>query len=276
MKLKEVTKDNYYSWTGHLSNSFMKSFKDCQFAAIQKYIHEAKDEQKQCFAEGHIVESYITNGPDDWEKDVERYLPVMKGKTGKFYKWVTDLFVAGERVRNDPFVMSFIDQPGNEFQKIYTFEIGGVMWKAALDVMNEKQKWFADIKTTAKHFFDEFWVKDPLTGKNKKVKFIDAFNYWQQMAVYAEACRQNVGEECTPYLIPVTKTNPADCVVFDMRSNRYEEIISEMEILAPYAMKVIEGEIEPTKCGECSHCLKARVNTKAIDANKFCNFEKVI
>lgn len=283
MEIKKLTSENYYDWTGHFSNSFYKAFKSCEFSAIQTYVNGEPGQYKQCFVEGHILENYIFYGADNWCKNLAVYWDKMhkattkkekeEGKGPTPYTWVTNIFPMGEMVRNDSFVMSYINQPGNKFQKIYEFELGGALWKCALDIANPSQGWFADLKTTAKHFSETFWVYDHEQRRNVQRKFIDAFDYWTQIGLYSEAFKQNEGKEPTPYLIPVTKTDPPDCCVFDMRSNRYPAILAEIEDFIPHIIEVVEGKKEPKKCGQCADCIKARVNTKAYDANEFCYFE---
>lgn len=283
MEVKKLTHDNYYDWTGHFSNSFYKKFKECEFSAIQQYIKGDAGAYKQCFAEGHILENAIFYGVENWCKGLGRYWNKMhkattkkekeEGKGPTPYAWVTKLFPMAEKVRSDDFVMSYINQPNNKYQKIYEFELGGAIWKSALDIVNPKQKWFADLKSTAHHFIENFWVYDKDLKRKVQRKFIDAFDYWTQMAIYQEACKQNEGTDFTPYLIPVTKTEPADTCVFDMRSNRYQYIIQQIEEDTARMIEVVNGQSEPEKCHTCEACIRVRENKRAYDANAFCNFE---
>lgn len=281
----DLNAENYFSWTGHFSNSFFKAMKKCESSALAQYVDGQNQGFKQCFAEGHILENGICLGLDRKLEDLEFYGDnLYKKKTKKqeeaglpadTYAWVNNLDTAIVRVREDEFIMdNYINNEGNEFQAILEFELAGQPWKCAIDILNKSEQTFTDIKSTGFAFASGDWGFCDVALKRRKMKFIDLYDYWQQMALYQEAIRQNFTGRYRPAIVavhkPKTQGLPADVRAFDMHSpKRYERTIEAIISAIPGMQKTIEMRT-PYSCGTCHNCISTRINYQCFDANEFC------
>jgi len=263
-ELIEVNDDNYFTKTGHFSNSFIKSWNTCAFSTTCRDNTFNKN-----FFIGHYVEALICG--DDASKVLNRedYKEHVNKAGGDPYKWVTDCDVYSNRVLKDKEFMKYINHPASKTQVILTGVIGGLNFKCAIDLLNlegltstSKMPFILDLKTTKDGLKKSVWVERE--GRNKKVSFIEAWGYHYQLAIYRELVRQNYDVVCDVFIGAIQKTLPTNFDIIDLTpAFDFDFLLKEVEVMA----KKVDYEIKMnivSKCGTCDDCVSAKKTKGAI------------
>ena len=135
-----------------------------------------------------------------------------------------------------------------------------------VDLMDLKKGYFADLKTTAQ--INKTTYKDGM-----RCSFIGTYDYFLQIAIYAEVIRQNLGmaegNYIDPYIIVVDKQEIPDHEVIYMGTEFIESKLQEVKSKLPRIMAVKRGLITPDKCGKCDYCRSEKVLMKPISITDF-------
>jgi hypothetical protein len=257
-KETRVNDDNYFTKTGHYSNSFIKSWENCPFSTTS----DTNNIFNKNFFIGHFVEDLICGGDGNEVLNREDYKDNVLTKAGKPLAFVTASRYYADVVLQDQGFMKWINDINSEFQVILTGVLGGFKFKCAIDVLNLKgfeggNPFILDLKTTGKPLNNLVWVEND-EGKNVKVPFIEAWGYHTQLAIYREIVFQNYDILCDIHIGVVTKTIPADKEIIDM-TDAFDYPYLIRGVIAK--CKKIDYEMKMNiieKCGTCDDCIKAK------------------
>lgn len=275
----EVTEDNYFTQTGHLSNSFIRAYERCPSQAFDKYVFnpDQESEFKQCFCQGHLFEGYLENGEEGFQAvlDREDYKEHVRQKNGKLYKWVEDVKIYAQAMIKQEFIMQYKKHKDLKSQVILTAKFGKAHLKCAIDGLNLPMGYYLDDKSTKNAFNETSWNPE----KRKKETFIDAWNYWGQLANYRFMIFENYGKMLVPYITAATKKKVPDVAIFQFSSQaslqRLDEEQLKNEALIDSIMKDLERlrdnqEANIHSCGHCDFCVENKVVSSVIDAAAYC------
>ncbi len=235
----KISDDVYYSKEANqafFSVSQYKDFCKCEAMAMAKI----RGEYEPPITEALILGSYLDSWMDGTRDDFRKLHPEIFKRDGTLKAEYKKADVAIEKIRKDELFMKYI---GGEHQKILTFELCGVPWKAKLDSFHDGIC-IADLKYVRN--YDSLWK----------------YHYDTQGAVYvygAEAC----GFGKLPfYLAAVTKEEVPDCDIFQVTQPQLDLSLSEINKNMERFVLVKAGVEPPKHCGTCNYCKsvkKARI-----------------
>lgn len=236
-----LTEDNYYSKSANeefFSVSFYKDMCRCEAAAMARLSGEWEPPITEALLLGQYLDNWMDGTlPKFREKHQEIFTKA--GNLKVEYRRADD---AIEKISTDERFMKYI---GGEHQKILTWEMFGVPWKAKLDSYHEGVC-IVDLKYVRS--YDSLRI----------------YRYDIQGAVYqaaAEAC----GFGKLPfYLAAVTKESVPDCDIFQVTQPRLDLALSEVRVNMTRFIKVKQGGVQPIRCGRCDYC-KATKRAKIRD-----------
>ena len=255
-----LTRENYHTTEAnqhYMSRGQYLDFLTCEAAAVASLCGEWVDEPSKEFLIGQYVHSFNDNSMSDF---IANHPGMFKRDGGLKAEYVqADAMI--ETLRNDPFIMYTLE---GQKEVIITAEMFGAKWKVMLDSYNPEKRRMVDIKTarsiTEHHWNSEYRIKE---------SFVESYNYLTQAAIYAEVERIASGRDPEDwldfYIVAVSKQDPPDKAVIDMRSpERYIQELSEIKANMPRVLAVKNGEVEPVRCGLCSYCRATKQLTETI------------
>lgn len=235
----KLTESNYYSSEAdrfYWSASQYKSFAKCEAAAMAELNGEYQRPITEALLLGSYLDSWMDGGLEKFKIEHSEIFT----KAGSLKAEYKKADKAIEKISKDELFMKYI---GGEHQKILTFELCGVPWKAKLDSYHEGIC-IADLKYVRS--YDSLWK----------------YHYDTQGAVYvygAEAC----GLGKLPfYLAAVTKEEVPDFDIFQVTQPQLDLALSEIKRNMERFILVKAGVEAPKHCGACDYCKsikKARI-----------------
>ena len=136
-------------------------------------------------------------------------------------------------------------------------EINGVPWRGKIDVLDMERHWFCDLKAVADLYAGEWKAVRDENGtlRNRKVSFIEAYEYHRQMAVYREMLKQRTGQEFAPMMLDVSKQEyPAIELIGFTNFPRLDMEVAEIEMSQDRFVDLKAGKVQPEWCGKCDYC----------------------
>lgn len=249
--------ENYHSPEANkefMSVSQFKEFRQCEAAALAKLNGEVEESSNPALLVGSYVHAHF-EGNGALEKLVGQH-PEMFASTGKTKGQLKSEFQIAnkviERIESDPFCMFVLD---GDKEVIITQELGGVMWKAKLDVLNREKGRFVDLKT-GRDLYARHWS----TRYGTWVSFVEHYDYPIQMSTYAELERLDAKRETylEPLMVAASKEQiPAIEIVTGFADRIDLELKLMLEAL-PRVLAVKEGRELPTRCDKCEYCRSTR------------------
>lgn len=249
-----LTPDNYHAPeqnAAYMSVSAYKQWTRCaaRYAAILR--GDWQDEDKEAFALGRYVDTALLT-PDRLDKmiaddaDAFTYRGKPRAFVGRGDEMVT-------RAKRDPFFMSSL---AGEPQRVITFDLFGVKWKAMLDVVNFERGYLTDLKTCRS--IDDLEWSDELKAK---VPFYQTYNYWLQIAVYREAFKSVAGAyPKTCFISAISKQDPPDIRVIEFTTEgAFEQELREIKANLPRIIQMRDQFGARTRCDRCDYCRATRV-----------------
>lgn len=261
--MEKLTEENYYEnrWD-YFSVSQFKAFTQCEAKAWAELNGEVLEENVEAFLVGNYVHSAFES-LEAHEKFKEENKEAFFTKQGK----LRANFVAAEnmveRLKKDPFFNHLYQ---GEKETIITGELFGEMWKGKIDCLNIEKGYFVDIKTTA-DINKKFWSED----RRVWVPFVEAFGYYEQMAVYKTLLEKKYGKEFTPYIVAVSKQTPCDIAAIDIRPELLAVALKTVEKKIKRVSAVKFGETIPLMCGKCDYCRGHKVLDGFISSEELIN-----
>lgn len=262
----ELTRENYFSKEAeelYMGSSSFKAWDVLHGGCEAKEIAKVKglwiEKENPAFLLGSYVHAWSSS---DLPEFIAEHPELFKKGGGMLAKYA----LGDEMInvlRNDPLVEKIRE---GAKEQIFTGAIAGVDFKIQVDVLNLQKGYFADIKTT-KNLQESYWNKE-LRGHET---FINKYDYYTQIAIYAEILKQNTGlvDYLEPYLIVVDKQEVPDHEVIYMGKSFIADKLAEIESRLPHIVDVRKGLIEPTYCGKCDYCRSVKKIIKPISLSEY-------
>lgn len=227
----ELNQTNYYSDDANrefFSVSQYKSFMSCEARAMAEISGEYVRPVTRALLVGSFVDRYFEGTLEDFMKENPAIFTRKKELRAEF-KRANQII---ETVKTDP---KFMDAMSGEKQRIFTFELFGVKWKAKLDSYNAG-KAITDLKVVAKMYQLPQW------------------RYDLQGAVYQKGVEICTGEKLPFYLAVVTKEMVMDRDIWQIPQSTLDMALRQVEENIGRYADVKAGYIEPHFCGKCDYC----------------------
>ena len=243
--LTEVTKDNYFTDTGHMSTSRFKRFLECEKLGMVGF-----GEPTEAMLVGSYVDAYVEGTLDEFIEENPSIMSSRGPTKGQLKAQFRKADEICEFIDNDSVLQDFLS---GEKQVIMTGEIGGVPYKMMMDsyspgIAINDLKVMARITDRSGEYYD----------------FITQWRYDLQGAIYQEIVYQNTGERLPFYIVVVTKESPINSAVVQIDQNTLDNALYEVEYSSKRYYDILNN-LEPTNgCGKCHVCISNRVETPII------------
>lgn len=241
-----LTDENYYSkrWEFFSASQF-KTLTSCEAKAMAELLGEIPQENTEAFLVGNYVHSAFES-QEAHEKFKLENEAAMLTKQGK----LRANFVVAEnmvqRLKEDPFFNELYQ--GNK-EVIVTGELFEEEWKGKIDCLNIDKGYFVDIKTTA-DIHKKIWSE----SRRVWTPFVEAYGYYEQMAIYKYLLEKTYGKQFTPYIVAVSKQTPCDIEAIDIRPELLIVALNNVKEKIKRVSAVKNGEEKPRMCGKCDYC----------------------
>lgn len=269
----ELTQENYYQDREWLSVSRFKFYMDCEaraYAMEQEDWPEERDETPLLL--GNYVHSYFES-PEAHEQFLAENGDKLLAKSGKNKGGLKSDFVIGDKMigalkDDEKFIVLYNGYPSDDVQKelIVTGEIDGVPVKGKLDSVNLSRGYFVDLKTM-KSICSEEWNSELRQKVPAAVNNILNYGYHVQMAVYQELLRQMLGKNFRSVIVAVSKEPYPDKEVLSIGEEWLAEGLAYFSNNVKRVWRVAQGEITPTKCGNCGYCRSKKQLGRVLSLN---------
>lgn len=246
-----LTQENYHSLEAnqeYLSHSqYLDFVNGCEAQTLAKIKGEWEEEPTAEMLVGSLLHSWN-------DKTIEQFKlehPEMYKKNGEPYAKFLFVEEMIATLENDPFCMFVLD---GQKEVIMTAEMFGTPWKIKIDTYTETEngRRIVDLKTT-RSISELVWSAEYWT----KVSFIEAYNYFIQMAIYCEVERlfKEHAEWAEPLIVAVSKEVPPDKAVISLQDPpRMKLVLGEIENNIPRILAIKRGIEKPIRCERCAYC----------------------
>lgn len=258
--MTELTNENYYNKENKIKYASFSEFKKfcgtgkskgCEAEALAELRGEWKEEPTQAMYEGSYVDRYFEGTLEDYLVEKQS---IIFNKKGDKYAPFKRCDKAIERCTKDKLFMQFMS---GEKQRIFTFELFGMLWKSKLDVFHEGRaiidlKYIKDLKEMK-------FVKD--WGK---MTWLEFYGYDTQGALYQKAVEINTGKKLPFYICAVDKGEFPDIAVIQVPQTMLDNALDLVEYQSKRYKAVKYGDVEPDRCEDCNYCKTTKVLTRPI------------
>nr|WP_300649498.1 PD-(D/E)XK nuclease-like domain-containing protein [uncultured Anaerobutyricum sp.] len=208
--------------------SQFKSFMSCEARAIAELNGEYKRPVTRALLVGSFVDHYFEGTLDDFMKDNPAIFTRKHELRAEFKRANEIIKIVKEDVK-------FMDSLSGEKQRIFTFDLFGVPWKAKLDSYNPG-KAITDLKVVARMYKLPQW------------------RYDIQGAIYQKGVEIVTGEKLPFYLAVVTKEKVIDRDIWQVPQSTLDMALRQVEENIGRYADIKAGLIEPVRCGKCDYC----------------------
>lgn len=288
-----------------LTNSIFKAFLECPARALAVYrprimedssiAPEWEDKGSESMACGSLVDAIVTRGLkveendktsvaelalhlkssyDDGTKNSEWLL----NKGGTFSAEAKKAIRAAKRLMEDPAMVDLLHFPKALTQARLRFKLfDDVYWEGDIDILSWEEGTMryhiVDLKAPAK--IEDSWIMSK--GKNVKVSWYDAWQYWFQLAGYAyglghaegatlNGMDKDIGEHQSEL---IAKTGLVYATRTDIPRIGYVPIANHWQLWeravlgradgqqwskAETMVNIVKGLVEAPGCGKCDYC----------------------
>ena len=243
-----LTNDTYYDDTHYMSVSEYKRFLKCEESALLPY-----EEPTDSMLVGSYVDAFVEGTLDKFKSEHPEIISSQgktKGQLKAQFKIADDIC---KKIESDKVFMQFMS---GEKQTIMVGKIHGVDWKIKMD-------------SYSPHIaINDLKVMMSITDKNGNyIDFIRKWGYDIQLACYQEIVYQNTGERLPVFICAVTKENPINSVIINIPQINLDFCLLDMKQPLERIMAIKRGELKPTRCEKCKHCISTRKETPIISLN---------
>lgn len=236
----KLNDDNYYSKEANqafFSVSQYKDFCKCEAMAMAKIRGEFEQKQTKAMLIGTLVDRWFEGTLDKLKEERPNIFFCRNGALKADFKKADQIV---KRVKQDERFMQYMS---GEKQKIITWEMFGVPWKAKLD-----------------SFCDGICITDLKVVQN--FKSLAFWRYDLQGAIYQAGVICNTGDRLPFYLAAATKDKVTDFDIFQIDQPTLDMALREIKDRMPRFIAVKSGSEKPNYCGVCDYCKsvkKARI-----------------
>lgn len=235
------------------SNSQYKRFLECEARAMAIQRKEWEEKPSAALTFGKYFHSYFESREafDQFKSENVKEIFTQKGELRAEFKVAEPMF---KKIEGDPMGAEFIK---GLHEVDIDGDINGVPWRGKIDVLSMEKHFFVDLKAVADLYAGEWKaVKDEHGNyRNRKVSFIEAYEYHRQMAIYRHLLFQRTGEEFAPVMLTVSKQEyPAIELIGFNNFSRLDMEIAEIKDVQDRLVQVKSGKLPPERCGMCDYC----------------------
>ena len=251
----DLNRHNYHSHEAnneYMSRSLYGKFVDCEAGAVA-YLKGWHEDKSKAFLVGSYVHAWSEGTLDEFKaSNPECY--TKSNELRAEFRHADDMIRALE---SDPFAMFALE---GQKEVVMTAELFGTKWKAMFDVYVPGKR-ITDLKTT-KSIRELSWSPK----HSRRVSFIEAYEYFTQVALYSEIERLNTGGDLLEFLmVAVSKESIPDKEVINLTDHdRVAEELAKIEGNMPRILAVKSGKVEPIRCGKCDYCRTTKQLSKTI------------
>lgn len=229
--MREINQENYYSVEvnrAFFSVSQYKSFMGCEAKAMAEISGEYVRPITRALLVGSFVDRYFEGTLDGFMRENPEVY-TRRGQLRAEFRQANRII---DVVKTDPKFMASMD---GEKQRIFTFELFGVMWKAKLDSY-EAGKAITDLKVVA------------------RMDTLPLWRYDIQGAIYQKGVEICTGERLPFYLAVVTKEKVLDRDIWQIPQSTLDFALEQVKANIGRYAAVKAGLEEPRYCGKCDYC----------------------
>lgn len=279
----KLTKDNYHSIEAnqeYMSHSQYQDFIKCEEMAMAKLSGKYSEGNADALLIGSYVHAYFEG--EAAMKEFKGSHPELFSSRGATKGELKSTYQIAEKMidtlRNDALCMSVMQSDKNAQcykEVIFRADFAGCTWRIMIDAYKPSAGYFADLKTT-KSIVEGQWKQVEEFANEKywlKVSFIEAYNYWMQMAIYSEIERiaNNRASRLEPVIVAASKEDPPDKAVITMADDaRLDDELIEIERKMPRILAVKAGNEPPRRCESCAYCRATKKLSKVITPDMLC------
>lgn len=257
-----LTRDNYYSTDAnraYYSVSQVKQFLSCQACAMAELRGEYQREKTASLLVGGYVDAHFSGEMEQFVRDN----PEIYTRKGELRAELKQAETIIERIEREPLAMRMLD---GEKQKIVTGVIGGLPFKAKLDVWLDRgkvKKIAQDYPSMTELLFADGAIVDmkvmkdfaPLYKEEQgRLNFISYWQYDLQLACYQRLIEQQIGSKVPCYILAATKEKVPDLELYRIPQHDMDTALELLMDKLPEIDRVKRGEVEPERCGRCEWC----------------------
>lgn len=280
--ISDINKDNYYDIRGVLSASTIKSFEQCEAAALAAI----RGEYARTATTALLVGGYIDAALDsdaELEKFKAAHPEIINSRTGQPKADFARAAEIVERCKSDPLFRALtLDVPAEGHQYIVLGTIGAtntgesIPCKGKLDFLlmpdyllkladmfpawadyfrdcAEMGGLIVDLKSAANT--DEAWSDDA----GCRIPWVQAWHYDRQLSVYRELYRQMTGLTLPVLVMVCTKEPSPSLLPLTIDSGTLDEGLADATALAPRVWYLMQTDSpDPRRCEKCAYCRATR------------------
>ena len=276
--INDISKDNYYDIKDVLSASVIKSFENCEEAALATI----RGDYARPASTALLVGSYIDSALDS-DEELDRFRAshpeIFNSRTGTLKSDFSRAEEVVNRCKSDPLFRSLtIDVPQDGHQYIVLGSIGvtstgeTIPFKGKLDFLLKPDyllrlaemfpAWadyfrdcaasgglIVDLKSAAST--DEQWSDDA----GCRIPWLQSWHYDRQLSIYRELYRQMTGLTLPVMVMVATKEPSPSLLPLSVDSGTLDEGLAEAQALAPRAWHLMQSDSpDPHRCEKCAWC----------------------
>jgi len=267
-----------------LTNSIFRGFLDCPARTMAEHgglvtgdgrpaeWHTRTTEAMAC---GSLVDAIVTRGLDitadrdavqaalaSSYSDGSETLATLTTKKGEWTAAAKTAIRAAQRLLEDPDVADMLSSPATRKQARLTFRIApDVTWRGDIDLLYLDDDAVRIIDLKAPGRIDDGWIV--VGGKNTKVAWWEAWQYWFQLSGYAYGLS---ADSATVDGSPFERAKPIHAgLLYATRGEYpaigYQPVPLDMEawemavVLRLDAIRaIVDGDVPAPMCGRCDYC----------------------
>ena len=280
--INDISKDNYYDIKDVLSASVIKSFENCEEAALATI----RGDYARPASTALLVGSYIDSALDS-DEELDRFRAshpeIFNSRTGTLKSDFSRAEEVVNRCKSDPLFRSMtIDVPQDGHQYIVLGSIGVTesgepipckgkldfllmpeyllrlaeklpAWSGYFQMCAEHGGLIVDLKSAAST--DEQWSD----ADGCRIPWAQAWHYDRQLAIYRELYRQMSGKVLPVLVMVCTKETSPSLLPLTIDSGTLDEGLAEAQALAPRVWELMTSDNpDPRRCEKCAWCRMTR------------------
>ena len=280
--INDLNKDNYYDVKDVLSASTIKSFEQCEAAALASIRGDYARPSTTALLVGGYIDAALDS---DAELDKFRaaHPEIINSRTGQLKADFVHAAEIVERCKSDPLFRALtIDVPAAGHQYIVLGSIGvtasgeTIPCKGKLDFLLDSDylRYLAEIFPAWSSYFkecasmgglivdlksaantDEAWSDDV----GCRIPWVQAWHYDRQLSIYREMYRQMAGLTLPVMVLVATKEPATSLLPLSIDSGTLDEGLTEAQALAPRVWHLMQTDSpDPRRCEKCAYCRATR------------------
>ena len=280
--INDLNKDNYYDVKDVLSASTIKSFEQCEAAALASIRGDYARPSTTALLVGGYIDAALDSDAE-LEKFRAAHPEIINSRTGALKADFQRAEDVVNRCISDPLFRALtIDSPAEGHQYIVLGSIGvttsgePIPCKGKLDFLLQPDyllslaemfpAWadyfrdcansgglIVDLKSAAST--DEQWSDDV----GCRIPWVQAWHYDRQLAVYRELYRQMLGKVLPVMVLVCTKEQSPSLLPLTIDPGTLDEGLAEATAMAPRVWHLMTtDQPDPRRCEKCAYCRMTR------------------